>query len=351
MTALTPLQSRPAAGFLFKTVPILQTHDLAVGYAGRPARIIVDQINVSLHAGELVCLIGPNGAGKSTLIRTLAGMQAPLRGSVTLMDEDVHTLPARDLARRLSVVLTERVNPGLLTASTLVALGRHPYTDWSGRLSVHDTAVVRQAIADVGAEALADRQVGELSDGERQKIMIARALAQEPALMILDEPTAFLDLPRRVEMMQLLRRLAHESQRTILLSTHDLDLALRTADRIWLMPSGEPLQVGAPEDLVLSGAFEAAFRAEGVTFDAQTGAFRIQSETRGRVSVSGDGLPALWTKRALERAGFTVSSSSESAIAQVEVEAGRWRLNAGSEIEEYSSLYDLIEAMQGFKDG
>ncbi|MBI1259407.1 MAG: ATP-binding cassette domain-containing protein [Chloroflexi bacterium] len=351
MTALTPLQSRPAADFLFKTAPILQTHDLAIGYAGRPVRLVLDQINVSLRSGELVCLIGPNGAGKSTLMRTLAGMQPPLRGSVTLMGDDVHTLPARDLARRLSVVLTERVNPGLLTASTLVALGRHPYTDWSGHLNVRDKAVVRQAIADVGAESLADRQVGELSDGERQKIMIARALAQEPALMILDEPTAFLDLPRRVEMMQLLRRLAHDSQRAILLSTHDLDLALRTADRIWLMPSGEPLQVGAPEDLVLSGAFETAFRTEGVTFDTQTGAFRLHSETQGRVALSGDGLPALWTKRALERAGFTVVSSGETALAHIEVESARWRLNAGSEIEEYDSLYDLIEAMQGFKDG
>ena len=350
MSTLTPLQTQLTANALFKTIPILQTHDLAVGYGGRVPRVVSQAINVSLRAGELVCLIGPNGAGKSTLMRTLAGMQPPLSGSVMLMGDDVHQLPARDLARRLSVVLTERINPGLLSAYTLVALGRHPYTDWSGHLSAHDEAVVRQAIADVGAESLADRQVGELSDGERQKIMIARALAQEPALMILDEPTAFLDLPRRVETMQLLRRLAHESHRAILLSTHDLDLALRTADRIWLMPSGGQLQVGAPEDLVLSGAFEAAFRAEGVTFDAQTGAFRVSSETQGSISVVGDGLPALWTRRALERAGFSVTSDG-AALAQVEVEPSRWRLNAGSEIEEYASLYDLIEALRGFKNG
>ncbi len=351
MSTLTPLQSRPSAGFLLEPLPILQTDDLAVGYNGRPPRKVATEINVSLRAGELVCLIGPNGAGKSTLMRTLAGMQPPLSGSVTLMGDDVHSLAPRDLARRLSVVLTERINPGLLTAYTLVALGRHPYTDWSGRLSAHDEFVVRQAIADVGAESLADRQVGELSDGERQKIMIARALAQEPALLILDEPTAFLDLPRRVEMMQLLRRLAHDSQRAILLSTHDLDLALRTADRIWLMASGSPLQVGAPEDLVLSGAFEAAFRAEGVAFDAQSGAFRVHSETQGQIAVVGEGLPALWTRRALERAGFTVVTNGSAGLARVEVEAAHWRLSAGSEIEEYDSLYDLIEALQGFKDG
>lgn len=258
------------------------------------------------------------------------------------MGDDVHTLSARELARRLSVVLTERVNPGLLTAYTLVSLGRHPHTNWSGRLSAQDEAAVRGALAAVGAAALADRQVIELSDGERQKIMIARALAQEPAVMILDEPTAFLDLPRRVEVMQLLRRLAHDDQRAILLSTHDLDLALRTADRIWLMTGAGDLHVGAPEDLVLSGAFEAAFQAEGVTFDAQTGAFRITAQPRGSISVQGDGLPALWTRRALERAGFVVSSE---ATARIQVEPGQWRLTQAGESSEYESLYDLVEAV------
>ncbi|MCZ2098142.1 MAG: ATP-binding cassette domain-containing protein [Anaerolineae bacterium] len=202
---------------------------------------------------------------------------------------------------------------------------------------------MRGALEAVGAGALAERQVLELSDGERQKIMIARALAQEPAVMILDEPTAFLDLPRRVEVMQLLRRLAHENDRAILLSTHDLDLALRTADRIWLMTAEGELHVGAPEDLVLSGAFESAFRAEGVVFDAQTGAFRINGQPRGAIRVTGDGLPALWARRALERAGFAVTD--DNAMAQVDAEAGRWRLTRGGISAEYGSLYDLVEAV------
>jgi iron complex transport system ATP-binding protein len=299
-----------------------------------------------LPAGELVCLIGPNGAGKSTLIRTLAGMQRPLRGSVLLMGDDVHELPTRELARRLSVVLTERVNPGLLSARTLVSLGRHPHTDWSGRLMAQDDAAVQQALDAVGAAALAERQVIELSDGERQKIMIARALAQEPALLILDEPTAFLDLPRRAEVMQLLRRLAHDDGRAILLSTHDLDLALRTADRIWLMARDGTLQAGAPEDLILSGAFEAAFRAEGVSFDAQTGAFRLNTQTGGQISVAGGGLPALWTRRALERAGYAIASKGGAALACIEVEPPRWRLMHNDTAAEYDSLYDLVEAVR-----
>lgn len=345
MAAVTPLESRRPAGFLFDRSSVLQTHDLAIGYAGRPTCIIAGQINVSLRAGELVCLIGPNGAGKSTLIRTLAGMQPPLNGHATLMRDDVHQLSARELARRLSVVLTERVNPGLLTAYTLVSLGRHPHTDWSGRLSARDDTAVRDALEAVGAVELADRQVIELSDGERQKIMIARALAQEPAVMILDEPTAFLDLPRRVEVMQLLRHLAHDDARAILLSTHDLDLALRTADRIWLMTAEGELHVGAPEDLILSGAFEAAFRAEGVTFDVQTGAFRINGRPHGAIRVDGAGLPALWTRRALERAGFAVTDDG-AVLAQVEAAPGRWRLILDGESTEYDSLYDLVAAVE-----
>lgn len=354
MAAAIPLESRPGAhrpaGFLITdTEAILQTRDLAIGYDGRPPRLVADAINVSLRAGELVCLIGPNGAGKSTLIRTLAGMQRPLRGSVALMGDAVHELAARELARRLSVVLTERVNPGLLTARTLVSLGRHPHTDWSGRLTKQDDRAVQKALGAVGAGALAERQVIELSDGERQKIMIARALAQEPALMILDEPTAFLDLPRRAEIMQVLRRLAHDDRRAILLSTHDLDLALRTADRIWLMTSDGTLTTGAPEDLVLSGAFEAAFHAEGATFDPQTGAFRLHAQPQGSVSVIGDGLPALWTRRALERAGFAVSDNGSAALARVEIEAGCWRLTQGDTSVDFGSLYDLVAAIRDQK--
>ncbi len=345
MVATTPLNHHLTVEVSQRQPTLLETHALTIGYAGKQPRLISQNISITLKAGELVCLIGPNGAGKSTLIRTLAGMQAPLGGKVTLLHDDVHRLPARDLAQRLSVVLTERVNPGLLTAAAVVALGRHPYTDWSGRLNANDNAIVREAIAAVGATALAERQITELSDGERQKIMIARALAQQPVLMILDEPTAFLDLPRRVEMMQLLQRLAHREARAILLSTHDLDLALRTADRIWLMAGDGSLRTGAPEDLVLSGAFAEAFRAEGVDFDAATGAFRGSAAPRATIALHGDDLFATWTRRALERAGFNVTSNG-GALAQVEADAGRWQLNHAGQNAEYASVYELVEALK-----
>ncbi len=334
---------------------VLSLNQLTTGYQPprRPAITITEKIDITLEAAEMVCLIGPNGAGKTTLMRTIAGIQPPLSGSVTLNGIDIRQFSARELAQQLSIVLTERVDVGLLTAYALVGLGRHPYTSWSGTLSAHDEAVAQWALQAVGAEALAQRYVGELSDGERQKVMIARALAQEPALMLLDEPTAFLDLPRRVEMMSLLRQLAHQTGKAILLSTHDLDLALRSADRIWLLPAGGRLQAGAPEDLVLSGAFAEAFRSEGVDFDMQTGSFRIHGATGGRVVVSGEGVAAVWTRRALERAGFITEQNGSQPLAEVEVLAGespQWRMNIHRSTQDFSTIYALIEALRARVD-
>jgi iron complex transport system ATP-binding protein len=321
---------------------VLCAQALSIGYPGRP---VASGIEVALRAGELVCLLGPNGVGKSTLIRTLAGMQRPLSGHVTLLAggelHDIHRMKAAELARNLSVVLTERVNADLLTVYGLVSLGRHPYTDWSGKLSPDDEAAVWSAIDAVGARALADRHVGQLSDGERQRAMIARALAQGPAVMILDEPTAYLDLPRRVEIMRLLRGLAHTTGRAILLSTHDLDLALRSADRLWLMHDG--LQAGAPEDLILNGAFAAAFSGEGVLFDAASGSFQLHTDHAGVVRLVGEGLRALWTRRALERAGYGIA---DDAPVWVEVSAEGWRLRNGERSADYEYLYDLIAALR-----
>jgi iron complex transport system ATP-binding protein len=286
---------------------VLQAETLSIGYRvpREPEVMVADGLSFSLAAGELVCLLGPNGSGKSTLMRTIAGMQPPLSGSVLICGDDLTRLKPRQRAARLSVVLTDRPNLGLLNGYSLVALGRHPYTDWLGRLSRYDEAVIRWAVEAVGAIDLAERPVMTLSDGQRQKLMIARALAQESQIILLDEPTAFLDLPRRVEIMRLLRYLAVETGRAILLSTHDLDLALRTADSLWLLSSGR-LHAGTPEDLVLSGAFEEAFRSEGVTFDRASGAFSVERQTGGGVLVRGHGLPHQWTCRALKRSGYVL---------------------------------------------
>ncbi|MCA9919215.1 MAG: ABC transporter ATP-binding protein [Anaerolineales bacterium] len=337
--------------------PILCTENLAIGYPNRKADpvVVAENIGVGLQPGELVCLLGPNGAGKSTLMRTLAGMQMALNGRIHLNNRPLASLSARELARHLSVVLTEPINEGMLTGWDLVALGRHPYTNWSGKLTAADETAVHQAIAAVGATPLAQRHVNTLSDGERQKIMIARALAQEPKVMLLDEPTAFLDLPRRVEIMHILRQLARDSQCAILLSTHDLDLALRNADKIWLMPKGGALQVGTPEELVLNGSFEAAFQADGVRFDPHTGSFKMALQVAGQVDLVGDGLSALWTRRALERVGYAVHEGRNGSAMRIQVvaaeggvEDGRiqWQLIKPQETIIHHTLTDLVDDLK-----
>jgi iron complex transport system ATP-binding protein len=291
--------------------------DLSIGYATsrRSTKTVASGLNVELRRGELVCLLGPNGAGKSTLMRTLTALQPPLAGRILLNGREVARIAPHDLARELSVVLTERVNVGMMDVYTLVTLGRQPHTDWTGRLSERDHAIVRDALSAVGAETLAARQVAELSDGERQRVMVARALAQEPAVMVLDEITAFLDLPRRVDVMRLLRDLARRRRCAILLSTHDLDLALRTADRVWLLGKDGTLRVGAPEELVLSGAFERTFEGEGIVFDREQGAFLLSSSPTTDIALRGDGVAAAWTSRALERLGFRVRRGAASGTA------------------------------------
>lgn len=241
--------------------PLLAARELVAGYGGRRRRIVLDRISVAVSAGEMVAVLGPNGAGKSTLLRTLAGMLPALGGELEIDGQSLASLSPRQRARRIGVVLPERLAPGMLRGAELVALGRYPRTGWTGGLAPRDREVVERMLRSVGAAHLAQRDVAALSDGERQRLMIARALAQEPRMLILDEPTAYLDLPGRVDVMHLLARLAGEGS-AVLISTHDLDLALRTAGRVWLIDHEGGLQAGTPSELLRAGAFEQAFASE-----------------------------------------------------------------------------------------
>ncbi len=211
----------------------IKIENLTIGYRHKT---VAEHINATIVGGQLTCLIGRNGLGKSTLLRTLAGFQPPLGGKMTLDVDGTHyDLAATSkptLARLVSVVLTERVDVSNMTAANIVAMGRMPYTNFYGTLRPADRDIVTQAMRMVGMEAFARRDIGTLSDGERQKIMIARALAQQTPVMLLDEPTAFLDYPSKVETMSLLATLAHDMGKIVVASTHDLDIALRTADRL-----------------------------------------------------------------------------------------------------------------------
>lgn len=207
----------------------ITTNRLTVGYRGHR---VVEDISLSLPCGRLVCLLGPNGAGKSTLLRTLCGFKPPIEGTVTISGSDITTMSAAEVARLVSVVLTDRPLTPSLTAAEMVGMGRAPYTGFWGRLSDDDHRLVSEAMQTVGVDSLATRRMGQLSDGERQKVMIAKALAQHTPVIVLDEPTAFLDYPSKVAVMKTLARLAHDEGKTILMSTHDLELAAQLGDEL-----------------------------------------------------------------------------------------------------------------------
>ena len=230
----------------------IRIEGLSIGYQNRHGvKKVAEGITDSIHSGELTCLLGENGAGKSTLLRTLSGFLPPISGDITILGKPLQSYRERELATVIGVVLTERTNLQNMTVEELVGMGRSPYTGFWGRLSAEDRVKVGEALALVGIFALRGRMVQTLSDGERQKVMIAKALAQETPIIFLDEPTAFLDYPSKVEILRLLGRLSHDMGKTIFLSTHDLELALRVADRVWLMRRQGGVQTGLPANLIV----------------------------------------------------------------------------------------------------
>lgn len=256
---------------------MLSLDNLSVGY-GAPRGAVLSGLNIDVEPGSFVCVLGRNGAGKSTLMRTLSGLQGALGGRATLDQEDIATMRPQTRARRIAVVLTERAGSPGLTVDDVVSLGRQPFTGWQGHLTGEDRALVLQALDQAGALPFMGRLFDDLSDGERQRVMIARAIAQTPKLMVLDEITAFLDLPGRVEVMTLLRRQAQASKAIVLLSSHDLDLSLQLADTVWLLDGHGGLHVGTPAELIGDGHIGRAFDTEAVRFSAERGRFELAAD-------------------------------------------------------------------------
>lgn len=302
---------------------VLQLERLTVGYRQRGrARVVLAEVTASVAAGELVCLVGPNGAGKSTLLRTVVRLQPALSGAVSLSGHPIGDMSRRQFARKVAVVLTERVEPGRLRARDLVALGRHPHTAWTGRLDESDHAAVDSAMARGGVAALAEQELAELSDGQRQRVMVARALAQQPEVLILDEPTAFLDPPGRLSLLGLLADTAHAEQVAVLVSTHDLELSARVADTIWVASMDGHVESGGPEDLVLSGQLTAPFLDEATVFDADTLRFTTAPRVAPTAVVDGHGPAAVLAAHALRRAGYRVVTAGERPDIWVSIRVG-----------------------------
>lgn len=250
---------------------MIELKNLSTGY-GR--HTVSANLNATLQSGRLTCLLGPNGVGKSTLLRTLCGFQPPLEGRMELDGKDMSQLSRKEMSRSIGVVLTERPDVTDMRASDMVALGRTPYTGFWGTLGKEDRNRVDEAMQLVGITHLAHRMIHTLSDGERQKVMIAKALAQQTPVILLDEPTAFLDFPSKVETMRLLHRLAHESGKTVFLSTHDLETAIQLSDDLWLL-SADGLESGTADSLSADGSLERFVSCNGIRFDAARKVFYL----------------------------------------------------------------------------
>ena len=249
---------------------ILTTHNLAVGYRnGKQQVTLLSGLNLHLDKGKLVALLGQNGAGKSTLLRAITCDERPIGGTIEVEGKNLLEMPQKERSRLLGLVSTERIQAGALTVEELVGLGRQPHTGFLGRLDDEDHRIVRQAMADAGIAAKAGEYIASLSDGERQKAMIARALAQETPLIVLDEPTAFLDVASRIETMRLLQTLAHDRGKAVLLSSHDISQSLMLADELWLITTDRQVLTGTTTDLVAAGAMDHLFTNRSIHFNTQ----------------------------------------------------------------------------------
>ncbi len=307
---------------------MISAQQLSVGFrARRKKHVLFENLDLHLTPGELVCFMGSNGVGKSTLLKTLAGLLPPLTGKVNALNKNV------------ALVLTDKITATNMTVYDLVSFGQYPYLDWRISLSPSNIEIIEDAIRQVHLESLRNRKLSELSDGQLQLVMIAKALAQQTPVILLDEPTAHLDLNNRVEVMNLLRSLSRKLGKSILVTTHELDLALQTADLIWLATANKKIKTGIPEDLVLDGAFDEVFRFKG--FDLKTGKIEHEAHRKKEVQLLGTGYSFLWTKNALERSGYRVVEKAEIQITVFGESKTLWKLN-GSQFESLATLLAAI---------
>ncbi len=295
---------------------ILNTHNLSIGYRkNKSCTTIISGLDLELKQGVLAALVGANGIGKSTLLRTLVGNQQPIAGIVNINNQNLSTISKKELSHLLSIVNTDRTQAGGLTVRELVALGRQPYTGFLGILDKNDQRIISESMQSAGISHKANHFLAELSDGERQKAMIAKALAQQTPIIILDEPTAFLDVESRLETMLLLHRLAHEQNKAILLSSHDLSQSLMLADELWVIDHKRNMYCGNTEDIALSGVLNDIFTSPNITFDSIEGDFKIKRSIHQSVNITCDNETLRkWIINALNRNNIGIDENNTATI-------------------------------------
>ncbi|MDG1106748.1 MAG: ABC transporter ATP-binding protein [Cyclobacteriaceae bacterium] len=320
---------------------LIHTQSLAIGYIeGGTNKVLQENINLSLSSGEIISLMGQNGVGKTTFIKTLSGLHKGISGSVYHNDRLIDEFSKSSLAKQISVVLTEKPFTAHLSVIELIALGRHPYSNWLGRLNTSDKQAIDLAMSQTNIDYLARKKLYQLSDGQFQKVMIARALAQETDLIILDEPTAHLDLSNKIEIMLLLKSIAG-SGKGVLIATHDLQVSLQLSDRLWLFNFNQPVLDGCPEDLILQGAIDQTLFPINNNIDLTTGTVKNLDEHKGNVLLQGDPTMVHWTAQALQRNGYAVNKDSPTSII-INCLDYFWKLKSKDTSTSFDSIEDLL---------
>jgi len=322
---------------------ILSINDLVIGYiSGKSRKALLPPLNATAGKGELIAVIGRNGIGKSTLLRTLTGLQPGISGSILYYGKSINEYSRISLAREVGYISTEIVKISNMSVYDLVALGRFPHTNWIGKIETEDDKIIESALEKTSMSGFSKKNVSELSDGERQKVMIARILAQDTGIMIMDEPTAFLDIGSRYEIMHLLHQLSRYNKKTIIFSTHDLQMAVNQADKIWLVLDNN-LTEGAPEDLIITGAFDHLFDLSLVKFNSNDGSLTFRGEERGLYYIEGEGIIKHWTEEAVKRSGFGISGVRTLPYIKTYPESkNKWQLITTSGSVGFDSIYKLI---------
>lgn len=279
-----------------------KTQDLAVGYNGK---ILIHDINVEIEKGKILTLIGPNGAGKSTILRSIAKHISTIAGSVYIDRQEISSWSVKEMAQQVAVVLTERIHPELMTCAEVVAMGRYPYTNMMGKLTPRDKAVVDDSLSRVGALDLADQDFVTLSDGQKQRIMLARAICQEPSVIILDEPTAYLDIRHKIELLDILREMAHEKQITVIMTLHEIDLATKISDYLMCIKGETIAAFGTPEEILRQDTIETLYDLQKGSYNLLFGSVElVRPEGEPTVFVIAGGGYGIACYRALQKKGI-----------------------------------------------
>lgn len=330
-------------------IKTIETKNLSIGYKkGHNKNILLSDINLSTAKGELIALIGMNGSGKSTLLRSLANFQNPLSGDIRIVNKQITQYNPEELAHKISFVSTERIGLNNITVREIIELGRYPYTGLLGKLSQHDVEIVDNVISQTELKNISSKNLHEISDGEKQRVMIARALAQDTEIIILDEPTAFLDIPNRFEIIKLLKSLTVEKNKTIIFSTHDLPIAMQLADKIWLISQGN-ITEGAPEDLVLNKEFSKIFTSDKIIFDDIKGDFIYADFPDKLINLIGSGNVYEWTKKALARNSYSVTNyNGNNTYVSIRIDGDKinWDIEKENRKFVVTSIYNLIQVLK-----